>query len=316
MSVIGLQPTQSLTQAGHKIFAHHFHDFLKQESSVRLGHDNEAVHDMRVAARRLRAAIRIFAAGFSPRSLKFLQKGLKQTAKFLGAVRDLDVFIEKLTIYQQKFPLAEQSELAPLLEYCYLQREMARTKLLVHLSSATYQKFKLKTADFLHKEVFTPPISHKNSTPYQIQHLAPTLIYSSYGRIRACEPFLMDASVERLHQLRIDFKHFRYTLENFHEILGNESALVLAEVKNVQNHLGDLNDARVACEFLRDFLQHWKQYRKKIATTRSKKPTAIVDYLNVKLTEKELLLETFPHIWHQFNLHTLRLNLALSVSVL
>lgn len=314
MSVIGLQPTDSLTQAGHKVFAHHFHHLIACEREVRCGHDNiEAIHDMRVATRRFRAAIHVFETGFSPSSLKFLQKGLKQTTKMLGITRDLDVFVENLRIYQQQFPLAEQSELAPLLEYFDLQREIARAKLRNYLESTAYEKFKSKTEHFLHHEVH-----HKSQrpTPFQIAHITPTLIYKRYEAIRMYESFLIDASVELLHQLRIDFKHFRYTLENFHDILGNEKTFVLAEVKKMQNHLGELNDARVACELLRNFLQHWKQYRKKIATTRSKKPIAVVNYLNVKLAEKELLLETFPQAWHHFNSNKLRLNLALAVAAI
>lgn len=316
MSVIGLQPTQSLTQAGCKVFAHHFHNLIACEREVRFSDDIEAVHDMRVTARRFRAAIHIFATGFSLSSLKFLQKGLKQTAKMLGKVRDLDVFLEKLRIYQQQFPLADQTELAPLLEYFDLQREITRTKLLRYLESAAYEKFKTKTTHFLQQEHHVVIDKSRKPTPFQIAHITPALIYKRYEAIRVYEPFLIDASAELLHQLRIDFKHFRYTLENFHDILGAESAVVLADVKKIQNHLGDLNDARVACELVQDFLQHWKQYRKKIATTRAKKPIAVIDYLNVKLAEKDFLSETFPQAWHHFNSNKLRLNLALSIAVI
>lgn len=316
MSSIGLLPSQSLAKAGQKVLKHHFHDFLKQESAVRLGNDIEAVHDMRVAARRMRATLRIFKKGFTPSELKFLTKGLRQTAHVLGAVRDLDVFIEKLTIYQHKFPLAEQVGLAPLSEYCDLQRNEARAKMLKYLESETYKKFKTKTAHFLNKDIQTDDSFSIKPFPTQIQHVAPMLIYERYEALRAYEPFLMDASVELLHQLRIDFKYFRYTLENFHDILGSESGVVLANVKEIQNHLGDLNDTNVACRFLKNFLHHWKHYRRSLATTRSKKPSSIIDYLNVKLAEKELLLNTFPSVWHQFNSTNLRLNLALSISVL
>lgn len=316
MSSIGLLPTHSLAEASQKVFKHHFCNFLKQEADVRSGENIEAVHDMRVAARRMRATLRIFEKGFSPSLLKFLKKELKQTAQTLGVVRDLDVFIEKITLYQRKFPLAEQTGLAPLLEYCHLQRDDARTKMLAYLDSSAYKKLKVKTAHFLNKDIRLDDSFLLKPTPNQIHHIAPVLIYERYEALRAYEPFLMDAPAELLHQLRIDFKYFRYTLENFHDILGSESSGVLAEVKKMQNHLGDLNDAKVACQFLKNFLNHWKHYRKTLATTRSKKPTAIIDYLHVKLAEKELLLTTFPSAWHQFNSNKLRLNLALSISVL
>ncbi len=317
MSVIGLQSTQSLSEAGRKVFAHHFHDFLKHEVGVCESEDIEAVHDMRVSARRLRAAIQIFEAGFPHGELEFFQKGLKQTARLLGVVRDLDVFIEKLTIYQQKLPFSEQAGLAPLFEYCHLQRDFARAKLLAHLDSGAYKKFKMKTVSFLKKENRAIHYTFLvKPMPHQIKHVVPTLIYGCYEAIRAYEPFLIDAPIELLHQLRIDFKHFRYALESFHEILGNDSELVLAEVKQMQDHLGDLNDAGIGCQFLADFLQHWKQYRKQLATTRSKKPSAIVDYLNFKIAEKDSLLATFPSAWHHFNSNKLRRNLALAIAVL
>jgi len=316
MSKIGLQPTQTLAEAGQMIFAHHFHDFLKHETGTRSGKDNEFVHDMRVATRRMRATIRTFGNQFSPSSVKFLENSLKKIAQNLGAVRDLDVFIEKLTTYQQNLPLDEQSGLTPLVEYCYLQREIARTKMLTYLDSKAYERFKTKAACFIKKEILIiKPVSIK-PTPYQIHHVAPVLIYSRYEAIRAYEPFLTNASVKLLHQLRIDFKHFRYTLENFQEILGNESVMVLSEIKAMQDHLGNLNDTSVACQFVEDFLHNWKRYREKLATTRTKKPTAIVRYLNVKIAEQELLLTTFPHAWHQFNSLKLRQHLALSIAVL
>ncbi|MDD5228168.1 MAG: CHAD domain-containing protein [Methylococcales bacterium] len=142
MSIIGLQPTQALAEAGKKVLSHHFRNFLKCESDVRASENIEVLHDMRVATRQMRAAIRIFGQGFPPGALKFLKGGLKKTARALGSVRDLDVFIEKFTVYQRQCSPDEQTELAPLLEYCQLQRDRARAKLLVYLDSKTYKRFK------------------------------------------------------------------------------------------------------------------------------------------------------------------------------
>lgn len=316
MSTIGLEPTQSLSEAGRIVFAYHFHSFLKHETGVRAGDDIEAVHDMRVATRRMRATLRIFERGFSPQTLKFLHENLREATRMLGAVRDLEVFITKFLAYQQTLPLDEQAGLAPLVEHCYLQHEHARTKMLAYLDSKAYEKFKAKTANFIKKELQTNEAVSVKPTPHQIRHVAPVLIYSRYEAIRAYEPFLTDAPVELLHQLRIDFKHFRYTLENFQEILGTESAFVLSEVKEMQDHLGNLNDAKVASQFLEDFLHNWKRYREKLATTRAKKPTAVAHYLEAKLAEQEQLLLTFPQAWHQFDSTKLRQHLASAIGIL
>jgi len=142
------------------------------------------------------------------------------------------------------------------------------------------------------------------------------LLYARYEALRVYEPFLDNASLELLHQLRIDSKHFRYALENLQEILGNESTSVLTEIKHIQNHLGDLNDAKVACQFLDDFLSHWKSYRQKLTTVRTKKPEAVIDYLKLKVVEREHLLEMFSEVWQHFNSTQLRHHLALAISVL
>lgn len=314
---IGLQPTHSLAEAGKRVLGYHFHNFLKYEEAVRADENIEALHDMRVATRQMRAAIRIFGQGFTPGALKFLKSGLKKTAKALGSVRDLDVFIEKFTVYQHEFSPDERAELAPLLEYCQLQRDRARTELLTHFDSKTYKRFKAGTTVFVKKEGDgIRPIPLSKPIRYQIRHVVSSLIYSHYEALRGYEPFLANASVELLHQLRIDAKHFRYAVENFQEILGRESAMVIAEIKQIQNHLGDLNDAEVACQFLENFLNHWKTYRRELTSVQSKKPVAITRYFEVKIEEKEQLLATFPEAWHQFNSTQLRHHLALAIAVL
>lgn len=314
---IGLQPTQSLAEAGKKVLGYHFNNFLKCENVVRAGENIEALHDMRVATRQMRAAIRIFGQGFTPKTLKFLKHGLRKTAQSLGVVRDLDVFIEKLTVYQREFSPDKRAELAPLLQYSQLQRDRARAKLLEYLNSKTYKKFTAGTAIFIKDGgEGIKPIPVNKPIRYQIRHVVSSLIYSHYEALRGYEPFLENASVELLHQLRIDAKHFRYAVENFQEILGHESAVVIAEIKQIQNHLGDLNDAEVACQFLANFLNHWKSYRRELSTASTKNPTAITHYFKVKSEEKEQLLATFPEFWHQFNSTQLRHNLALSIAVL
>ena len=313
MFTIGLQATQSLAEAGRKVFIHHFHDFLKCEEGVRSGENTEDVHDMRVATRRMRATLRIFQRGFKPNAVKFLKRGLKETTYALASVRDLDVFIENLIAYQQENSSDSDSELQPLLDYCELQRDRAKTKMLVYLDSGTYKKFKTETARLLKKErqgKNLPISTERKPIPYQLRHVAPVLIYSHYETVCAYEPFLNNADAELLHQLRIDFKHFRYALENFEELLGNEGTMVIAEIKQIQTYLGDLNDAQVAGQFLEDFL------KKNVAAAGAKKSPAIRNYLNNNAAKREQLVAVFPNVWHQFNSTKLRHNLAMAVAAL
>ena len=66
-----------------------------KEPGTRLGEDIEELHDMRVATRRLRAALALFSNVLPVRAQTFREE-LGWLAAVLGAVRDLDVQIEGL----------------------------------------------------------------------------------------------------------------------------------------------------------------------------------------------------------------------------
>ena len=72
-----------------------YQTIIAQEQGVLEG-DIEAIHDMRVATRRLRVALSNFAIIFSREDRRCLQSHLKNLANELGGVRDFDVMIEEL----------------------------------------------------------------------------------------------------------------------------------------------------------------------------------------------------------------------------
>jgi CHAD domain-containing protein len=61
-----------------------------------LSGDIDAVHDMRVAARRLRTLLDTFAPCFTEASVRQLRRAVKRMTRSLGVVRDADVAIEQL----------------------------------------------------------------------------------------------------------------------------------------------------------------------------------------------------------------------------
>ncbi len=228
------------------------------KTGTRLGEDIEALHDMRVATRRLRAAFEVFSDAFEPQVMKPYLKGLRATGRALGSVRDLDVFMEKAQRYIDKLPEGERGGLEPLLGQWQGQRAEARARMLEHLNSWEYASFKQKFNLFLH----TPgmgacPQPPDQPAPERVCELAPVLIYSRIAAARAYAPWLADAPVERLHMLRIEFKKLRYTVEYFSEVLGKRSVEVINALKQIQDHLGDLNDAQVATQIIGGFIEGW-----------------------------------------------------------
>lgn len=312
---IGLEPTDTLAEGGRKVIGFHFARILHHEPDTRLGENPEALHDMRVAVRRMRAAFRVFGAGFSKKKIKPLTTGLKAAGRSLGEVRDLDVFIEKLKAYQQTLPEDEQSILTLLLDSWLAEREQARQRMLAYLDSKKYLKLKQELLEFVKTEgLGVKPIPTNSPRPYQLRHLVPSLIYDRYETIHAYELVLDNATLDLLHQLRLAFKQFRYTLEFFQEILGDERKMVIDQVKTIQDHLGDLNDANVAGELLRDFLVTWDHNQVHLPLGQRQNPAHVVSYLMTKLDERHRLITTFPGVWARFNDSEFRRNLALAIS--
>ncbi|MEX2195239.1 MAG: CHAD domain-containing protein [Thermoleophilaceae bacterium] len=66
--------------------------------------DIERVHDMRVATRRLRAAMEVFAPCFPRKRHRKALRDVKALADALGARRDPDVHLEALASYARELP--------------------------------------------------------------------------------------------------------------------------------------------------------------------------------------------------------------------
>ena len=311
-------PFDTQAAAGRKVMSQQLLAVLRFEEGTRYGEDIEALHDMRVATRRLRAAFEVFGDAYRPKALKRLLKHLRSTGRALGRVRDLDVFMQKAQNY-----IAAQSEqdgehgLDPLLQAWQTQREQARAEMIAYLDSKEYQAFKDSFITFLN----TPgagdrPSPKGNPTPNLVREVAPAMIYDRLAAVRSFDRVIPDAPVEQLHALRIEFKKLRYTVEYFRDVLGPQANGIINEFKGLQDHLGDLNDAQVAMHILQDFLKAHSKKAKGESQLPDAELQAISAYLAYRQEERDRLKNSFPAAWAHFNRPEFMLEIALAVSVL
>lgn len=292
-----------MSKAGRKTLRLHFERMLAHKAGTRLGEDIEELHDMRVATRRMRAAFRLFGPYFDPKSIRPYLKGLRQTGRALGPVRDLDVFEEKAQQYLATLT-GQADALDGLLTVWQIERVSAREQMLTFLDSRRYSRFVKRFDRFLSTEG-AGALPAAEGIPDQVQTIAPQLINTRYEAVRAYEPLLDSASIELLHALRIDFKQLRYALEFFVPVLGGESKKVIAEIKRMQDHLGDLNDADVAIRLLHGFLARDPRDQE-----------GLVNYLRTREVERDKLVESFPAAWERYTRPTVRHNLTLAMAAL
>lgn len=312
---VGVLPDDPLAEAGRKVLLYHFERMLLHEPGTRLGEDIEALHDMRVATRRMRSAFRLFKFAYTPKAIRPFRDELRAIGGSLGAVRDLDVALDKARRYAGEHHGADLSALLTLWE---TRRSEARDHLIAELESKRFARFVKHFDRFLRTPAAgaAPQPAPDSPAPREVRHVAPVLIAGHYAQVRAYEPVVAGAPVATLHALRIEFKRLRYTLEFFEEVLGPEAKRVIKEIKRMQDHLGDLHDADVAALEIAALLdEHEAAYS---GTPGFARPDlgGVYDYLAAQVQERQRLQDAFPDAWASFLDEGLRRDLALAVAAL
>ena len=113
---IDVAPDEPFRQAAARVVRLRTAELFDPADGVLDTSDIERVHDMRVASRRLRAVLEIFAPCFPPNEFDGVLRDVKQLADALGARRDPDVHIDALTAFSKSLVAANRPGVARLVE--------------------------------------------------------------------------------------------------------------------------------------------------------------------------------------------------------
>jgi CHAD domain-containing protein len=238
----------TMPEAGRKILRVNFLDMIKHEAGLEGEDPVDNLHQMRVAARRLRSAFLVLESYYERKTIRSFIRTLKTTGRALGDVRDLDVMTDNFKSFFGKQTGADAATLEKVLAPFEKRRSQAREALYEWLDSEDYRQFVKKFTSFLSEpgEGSRPPDS--KLAPYQARHVAPVIFHQHLANVRAFDQVLPTEKIQILHALRIEFKRLRYVLTFFSEIMGASISDFIDEIKAVQEHLGNLNDAVVGRE--------------------------------------------------------------------
>jgi inorganic triphosphatase YgiF len=243
--------TDTLGQAVRKIVALHLQRLRACDPGTRLGEDPEALHDMRVATRRLRAAERAFAAGI-PRALQaYLPGELGWLGQILGGVRDLDVQLTLLKTYCSTAPADQQEGLTVLRTYLETERARRRVEMLAGLDSPRYLRLLIRL------ERFTLSASpRRGGFADPVVTVGRAAIKRAYRGVQKRGELVGTLPTdEELHALRIRAKRLRYLLEFLRPITGKPGKRLIKRMVQLQDVLGAHHDAVVAVAFIRGFAE-------------------------------------------------------------
>jgi len=112
---VGFDCDESFAQAAARVIAVRAAEVFEHARGVLDVEDIERVHDMRVATRRLRAAIEVFEPCLPAKRRRRALKRVKALADALGERRDRDVAIAFLESFAPEAPAADREGLARLI---------------------------------------------------------------------------------------------------------------------------------------------------------------------------------------------------------
>ena len=223
------------------ILRRHYATMLAHEPGVRLGEDPEELHDMRVATRRLRAALKLYKEVLPKRAERY-ERDLRFFAGALGEVRDLDVHLERIAAEASRNGEVLEEVSAALVE----RQAGARRRMLEVLDSDRYERFLASFSGTLRR-------GRSPASAGPILEVAPDLVRRRYKKVRKDVEGLGGGSPpEDFHDLRKKGKRLRYALEPLRGIYGKPSEKMVELLKDVQDDLGDHQDLIVAAELMRE----------------------------------------------------------------
>lgn len=217
------------------------------EAGTRQGADPEALHDMRVATRRLRAMLSLFRDALPPEA-ESLRQELGWLARHLGAVRDLDVQIEQVEAWTAEGEPEDHEAYAAVGALLRRQREPEFAALVDALDAPRYRDMVASLRQVLDAG---PPQDGPAAAPLLLA--MPSRVRRRYKKLRRQGDALLDAAPpHELHQLRIRGKRLRYALEAVLDVYGKPARAVIERLVMLQDLLGQHQDAYVAMETLAD----------------------------------------------------------------
>jgi CHAD domain-containing protein len=212
-------------------------DVIKQEA------DPEAIHQARIATRRLRANLGTLRALMQPEVAQRLRFEFSWLGGALGAVRDLDVLQDRFGARTARLASHDNRATERLLAGLVASRAEAHDALMEMLRSSRY--------DELIRASSAAVIAVPESDELAADAFRP-LMNARWTRLRrAFEGLTPGSSDEQLHAARIATKRARYAAEAFEPVYGDRARKFVRRATAVQDVLGEHQDAVASQEWLR-----------------------------------------------------------------
>lgn len=210
------------------------------EAAAAGGADMDAVHDMRVASRRLREAMRLLAPVYPSSRFKAWYRRVRRITRALGPVRDSDVFIDYFSRLLGELSEEGRRCVVFMIGYRMGQREH-------ELEGLNSELAKLDLADSRQSfSVMARSVGGSAGAKRPLADFAHAAIAERAAQVFGAQPLALDQeNVVDQHALRIHYKRLRYAVEAFASCYGEDFDELHETLTAFQDALGDLHDVHV-----------------------------------------------------------------------
>ncbi len=267
-------PSPSTEDVVHLILAQEVAGLVRYSPLAQEGHDPEAVHQLRVKARRLRSELEIVAPVIKAKPLRQMRADLKWAGGVLGRQRDLDVLFELLS--------SLSDEPSHCLDGLVLESlDADRTKESRRVQSMIRSKRYRDVVQGLSDAVKNPPLRRDASLPAS-EVLHPGLTHTMKLLFETVDLYGASPTNLELHEIRIMTKRARYCAQVSSTYLGERATKAAATLAEAQGILGNIHDQVGAIVYLS--AQRLMLDRDFTFVASSEAPSAAIEWLTNSVT--------------------------------
>ena len=214
--------------------------YLSELKNCRSEFTEEAVHDLRVATRRILALIQLLDS-ISPRPrLKKMARAFKDQLDEFDDLRDTQVILGELSGILQELPQLEEFE-------TYLRSHEG--EMLGDLHKKLRRREPSDLASWIRKT--QDALEEETTTNLEAQIL--DAVDDAFLVVRQRLGWVDLARSATIHRVRVSFKAFRYMVEIVHPLVKDFPSGILKQMNEYQTLMGDIQDAEVFAGSLADF---------------------------------------------------------------
>jgi CHAD domain-containing protein len=224
---------------------------LAEDVRFRLGGE-DAVHQLRVACRRLRSALRVFRPYLDEEWAEGLREELRWLATSMGTARDAEVILARLTASIDKLPdhLVIGPVRARVQQHLGGELAAAVAEIGHTVNSDRYISLLERLVDAAWKPRTIPAADQPAQVALQED------VRGAWRKLASGVARVRETSQERdYHQVRIRAKRVRYTAEAVSPAFGKPAVRFARQAERVQETLGEHQDACEAQDVLRRIAQ-------------------------------------------------------------